>query len=74
MRFLVARKPFLEALTLAGSVAPSRSSKPILQDLKITATEQGIDVVGTDLDIGVAVRMASAGSEDGEAVVKEPER
>lgn len=46
-------KQFREAFTVVGRVVPTRSPKPILQSVKLVATEDGVTLLGTDLDIGI---------------------
>jgi DNA polymerase-3 subunit beta len=42
-----------EALGLLTNVVPSRTPKPILRSVRITATEQGVRISATDLETGV---------------------
>ncbi len=44
----------LEALTLVGSVVPSRTPKPILQCVRITADKNGVSICATDLEVGIS--------------------
>lgn len=48
--FTVGRKPFLDACMLASKSIPVRTTMPVLQCLKITATPMKITVFGTDLE------------------------
>ncbi|HVL39688.1 MAG TPA: DNA polymerase III subunit beta [Fimbriimonadaceae bacterium] len=47
------RKEFFEAVSLAGSAAAQRTSLPILQNLKLEATDSGIRVLGCDNEMWV---------------------
>jgi DNA polymerase-3 subunit beta len=43
-----------EALTLVTSIVPSRTPKPILQCIRITATEDAVLICATDLEVGIS--------------------
>ena len=59
-----------EALSLVISVIPSRTPKPILQCLRITANEEGVRLSGTDLEVGINCLVAQVEvSEPGEVVL-----
>jgi DNA polymerase III subunit beta len=45
-------------VSIAASVAPARSTKPILAGLKIVATKAGIFVLATDLDVSVRAKLS----------------
>lgn len=47
-----------EALSLVTSVVPSRTPKPILQCVKLTAEGAGVLVSATDLEVGINCRMS----------------
>lgn len=53
MKIKFNRSALQEALGLVTSVVPSRTPKPILQCLKITANEDGVQICGTDLEVGI---------------------
>ena len=52
------RQKLLEAFQVAGSVVAASTTKPILQDLKIVAHGNNIDVYGTDLEVGIRVTVS----------------
>jgi DNA polymerase III subunit beta len=57
MKITCDREKLLHAFQTAASVAPSRSPKPILQNLKLeVAADQGI-LMGTDLEIGIRIEV-----------------
>jgi DNA polymerase-3 subunit beta len=58
MKVTCNREKLLAAYQTAASVAPSRSPKPILQNVKIEATPEGTTLMATDLEIGVRVDVA----------------
>lgn len=57
MKLTCERASLLEAVSLAGSLASARAAKPILQSLKLVAGDGYLDVLGTDLEVGVRYRV-----------------
>ena len=55
MKATCQRDKLLHAFQMAASVAPSRSPKPILQNVKLEVTADGAMLMGTDLEVGVRV-------------------
>ncbi len=53
MKIKFNRSALQEALGLVTSVVPSRTPKPILQCLRIMANENGVEICGTDLEVGI---------------------
>ncbi|MCA9230621.1 MAG: DNA polymerase III subunit beta [Planctomycetales bacterium] len=47
------REQLLQAFQTVASVAPSRSPKPILQNVKLEVTQEGAVLSATDLEIGI---------------------
>ncbi len=47
------REALLAAFQTAAAVAPSRSPKPILQNVKLEVSETSAIVLATDLEVGV---------------------
>jgi DNA polymerase-3 subunit beta len=47
------REEFLSVFQTAAAIAPSRSPKPILQNVKLVAIESGATLLATDMEIGV---------------------
>lgn len=54
MKATVTKKVLSEGLGLLERVVPSRSSNPLLTSLKIDATEQGLSLSGTNLEMDLA--------------------
>lgn len=52
------RAALSEALGLVTSVVPSRTPKPILQCIRITAEADAVTICGTDLEAGISVKLA----------------
>jgi len=57
MKATCERESLLRAFQMAASVAPSRSPKPILQNVKLEATAAGAILMGTDLEVGIRVEV-----------------
>jgi DNA polymerase-3 subunit beta len=55
MKIICQREDLLAAFQTAAMVAPTRSPKPILQNVKLEATEQEVVLMATDLDFSVRV-------------------
>lgn len=74
-RLLIDRKAFLVGLTEAAQVCPARSPKPILQNVKLVADpDAGSEILATDLEIGVRVRVLGVRAEKTLSVILEPRR
>jgi DNA polymerase III subunit beta len=57
MKATCERDKLLHAFQMAASVAPARSPKPILQNVKLEATPEGAILMGTDLEVGIRVEV-----------------
>jgi DNA polymerase III subunit beta len=57
MKLTCEREKLLTAFQTAGSVAPARSPKPILQNVKIEAAGDTATLMATDLEIGIRVQL-----------------
>jgi DNA polymerase-3 subunit beta len=55
MRLTCQREKLWHAFQTAAGVAPARSPKPILQNLKLEATAEGATLMGTDLEVGIRI-------------------
>jgi DNA polymerase III subunit beta len=53
MKTVCDREKLLHAFQTAASVAPARSPKPILQNVKLELSEDRATLMGTDLEIGI---------------------
>jgi DNA polymerase III subunit beta len=58
MKVTCDREKLLHAFQTAASVAPTRSPKPILQNLKLEAGAEKAILMGTDLEIGIRIEVA----------------
>lgn len=53
MKSLCNREGMIAAFAMVGGVAPMRSPKPILQNLKLVADSTGSTLMATDLELGI---------------------
>ena len=58
MKVTCEREKLLHAFQTAASVAPTRSPKPILQNVKMEVTAEGAILMATDLEVGVRVELS----------------
>jgi DNA polymerase-3 subunit beta len=58
MKVTCERDKLLAAFQIAASVAPARSPKPILSNVKLEASKDGAVLTATDLEVGVRVQAA----------------
>ncbi len=57
MKFTCPRATLLDPLLLASSVAPVRSVKPVLQNLRLDASDGVLEIQGTDLETSLRIRV-----------------
>lgn len=58
MRLTCEREKLSQAFQLAAGVAPTRSPKPILENIKLEARADGVTLMATDLEVGVRIDVA----------------
>ena len=57
MKILCDRNQLQEAFGIVGSVVPSKTTKPVLQNVMITADDDGITLFATDLEMAAKARL-----------------
>lgn len=57
MKITIQREPFLHAFQTAALVAPVRSPKTILQNIKLAASGNSVSLLATDTDIGIRLTL-----------------
>lgn len=57
MKLTCAREPLTNAFSLAASIAPPRSPKEILRNVKITASGGKITLTATDMEVGIRLEV-----------------
>ncbi|MEE8450315.1 MAG: DNA polymerase III subunit beta [Thermoguttaceae bacterium] len=55
MKLTCEREKLLHAFQTAASVAPTRSPKPILRNVKLEATADSAMLMGTDMEVGIRI-------------------
>ena len=58
MKITCERDKLLHAFQTTASVVPSRSPKPILQNVKLEVTADGATLMGTDLEVGIRMELS----------------
>ncbi|HEV3416895.1 MAG TPA: DNA polymerase III subunit beta, partial [Pirellulales bacterium] len=58
MKLICDRDQLLSAFQTAAAVAPLRSPKPVLQNVKIEATKESVVLLATDLEVGIRIKVA----------------
>ena len=59
MRFTISREKLQEGLSAVAASIPSKTTLPVLANILVEATEKGIRLSGTDLDIAVTTEVAA---------------
>src|SRR5580704_17375669 len=57
MKIKCDREKLLHAFQTAAAVAPTRSPKPILQNLKLEVLDDKAILMGTDLEVGIRIEV-----------------
>ena len=57
MKIVCQREPLTQAFALAASIAPSRSPKEILQNVKATASGGKLTLIATDMEVGIRLEV-----------------
>ena len=70
MKFRCERDTLAEAVTTAGRAVASRTgAMPVLSGLRLTVTGNELELVGTDLELTIRVRVPVDGDSDGSTVL-----
>jgi DNA polymerase-3 subunit beta len=57
MRLTCEREQLSQVFQLAAGVAPTRSPKPILENVKLEARVEGVTLMATDLEVGIRIEI-----------------
>ena len=57
MKILCDREKLREGLAIANNVIPSKSTKPILANVCLVATDDSLELIGTDIDVALRYRI-----------------
>jgi len=70
MKVICNRAALHEALGTVAAVIPTRTTKPVLQCLRMTADQDGLVLIATDLEVGIRYRLTEVEvSQGGEMLV-----
>ena len=69
MKIQFEREAMSRAFQTVASVVPSRTSKPILQNVKLEATSDGVTLMATDLELGIRSELSEVTVENPGTVV-----
>ena len=69
MKVLCDRERLREGLAVANNVIPTKSTKPVLANVCLVATEDALELVGTDLEVAVRYRIEDVKVEEPGTVV-----
>ena len=70
MKVLCNREKLREGLAVANGVIPAKSTKPVLENVCLVATDKGLELLGTDLEISLRYTISDVEvSEPGTAVI-----
>lgn len=69
MRFTVQREVLLKPLSQVVGVVERRQTLPVLANLLVTVTAEGVSFTGTDLEVEMVARMAADNLETGEVTI-----
>ena len=53
MKVLCDREKLREGLAIVNNVIPARSPKPVLENVRLVATDSSLELIGTDLEVSV---------------------
>lgn len=70
MRILCERETLREALAVTAGVIPNKSTRPAVENVFLVATEDSLELIGTDLDVAIRYRIEDVKvSEPGRALI-----
>jgi len=70
MKVLCNREKLREGLAIANGVIPAKSTKPVLENVCLVATDAGLELLGTDLEVSLRYTIADVEvSEPGTVVI-----
>src|SRR3989442_2271516 len=65
MKFTITREQLQEGLSAVAAAIPAKTTLPVLANVLVEATKQGIRLSGTDLDIAVSTTVPAEVDADG---------
>ena len=65
MKFSITREQLQEGLVAVAAAVPTKTTLPVLSNILLEATKDGIRLSGTDLDISVATTVSASVDQEG---------
>ena len=65
MKFTITREQLQEGLAAVAAAIPAKTTLPVLANVLVEASKQGLRLSGTDLDIAVSTTVAAEVDADG---------
>lgn len=65
MKFTITREKLQEGLTAVAASVPTKTTLPVLSNIKVEATKDGLRLFGTDLDISVSTTVPASVDQEG---------
>src|SRR5690606_22426334 len=65
MKFTITREQLQEGLVAVAASVPSKTTLPVLSNILVEATKDGLRLSGTDLDIAVSTTVAASVDQEG---------
>ncbi|TFG42816.1 MAG: DNA polymerase III subunit beta [Gemmatimonadales bacterium] len=65
MKFTITREQFQEGLVAVAASVPAKTTLPVLANILLEATKDGLRISGTDLDIAVSTTVAASVDQEG---------
>ncbi|MFQ5669271.1 MAG: DNA polymerase III subunit beta [Acidobacteriota bacterium] len=70
MEFVIQKEHFLRELSLVQGIVERKTTMPILANLLLRARPEGLEILATDLEVGLKTRCEAAVSRTGESTVQ----
>ncbi|MGH7658582.1 MAG: DNA polymerase III subunit beta, partial [Gemmatimonadales bacterium] len=65
MKFTIAREQLQQGLAAVAASVPAKTTLPVLSNILVEATKDGLRLSGTDLDIGVSTTIPASVDQEG---------
>src|SRR4249919_2725787 len=69
MKFTITREQFQEGLQAVAGSVPTKTTLPVLSNILVEATHDGVRLSGTDLDIAVSTTVPASVDQEGSITV-----
>ena len=57
MKVICDREKLREGLAIVNSVIPAKSPRPVMENVCLVATDEALELVGTDLEVAIRYRL-----------------